>query len=156
MLKTILTCGRILCFLLGVLCLIYGILVMRIGSGTKFFMVWLGLGVLFCIPGVLLNEAVWRIVPAPVKIAVWFVILIALVFFIVTEVQICDGFGEDGERDLDYIVVLGAQIHENGPSVVLKYRLDKAREYLEENPDTICIVSGAQGYNEPCTNAHVR
>ena len=25
--------------------------------------------------------------------------------------------------------------------------------YLEQNPDTVCIVSGAQGRNEPCTEA---
>ena len=41
----------------------------------------------------------------------------------------------------------------DGPSPVLKYRLDKAVEYLNENPDTVCIVSGGQGSNEPWTEA---
>ena len=54
---------------------------------------------------------------------------------------------------LDYIVVLGAQMRQNGPSIVLQYRLDEAIKYLNDNPDTICIVSGGQGYNEPCTEA---
>ena len=27
------------------------------------------------------------------------------------------------------------------------------QNYLEKNPETICIVSGGQGYNEPCTEA---
>ena len=54
---------------------------------------------------------------------------------------------------MDYIIVLGAQVHENGPSVVLKYRLDRAIAYLEENTDTFCIVSGGQGYNEPFPEA---
>ena len=36
---------------------------------------------------------------------------------------------------------------------VLKYRLDKAVEYLNENPDTVCIVSGGQGSNEPWSEA---
>lgn len=39
------------------------------------------------------------------------------------------------------------------PSAVLQYRLDRAADYLEQNPDTVCIVSGAQGRNEPCTEA---
>ena len=55
----------------------------------------------------------------------------------------------DGREGLDYIIVLGAQVRKDGPSPVLKYRLDKAVEYLNENPDTVCIVSGGQGSNEP-------
>ena len=34
-----------------------------------------------------------------------------------------------------------------------QYRLDTAIGYLKENPETICIVSGGQGYNEPMTEA---
>lgn len=56
-------------------------------------------------------------------------------------------------RGLDYIIVLGAQVRKDGPSPVLKYRLDKAVEYLNENPDTVCIVSGGQGSNEPWSEA---
>lgn len=55
--------------------------------------------------------------------------------------------------NFNYIIVLGAQVKENGPSAVLKYRLDVAIEYLNENPDTVCIVSGGQGYNEPFSEA---
>ena len=32
-----------------------------------------------------------------------------------------------------------------------KYRLDEAYEYLLDNPETICIVSGGQGRNESVT-----
>ena len=67
--------------------------------------------------------------------------------------MIAKGFYSKGEKNLDYIIVLGAQVRENGPSSVLKYRLDKAVEYLNENPDTVCIVSGGQGSNEPCPEA---
>ena len=37
--------------------------------------------------------------------------------------------------------------------MVLKYRLDQAYDYLKDNEATICIVSGGQGSNEPCTEA---
>ena len=40
-----------------------------------------------------------------------------------------------------------------GPSAVLKFRLDAAYDYLTENEGTICVVSGGQGSNEPCTEA---
>jgi len=39
--------------------------------------------------------------------------------------------------------------------VVLRYRLDEAYRYLKDDPETICIVSGGQGYNEPCQEAEV-
>ena len=57
------------------------------------------------------------------------------------------------DENLDYIIVLGAQVRADGPSKVLKHRLNTAIDYLEKNPETICIVSGGQGYNEPCTEA---
>ncbi len=57
------------------------------------------------------------------------------------------------DENLDYIIVLGAQVRADGPSKVLKHRLNTAIDYLEKNPETICIVSGGQGDNEPCTEA---
>ncbi len=36
---------------------------------------------------------------------------------------------------------------------MLKYRLDTTAEYLTDNPQTICIVTGGQGYNEPWSEA---
>ena len=51
-------------------------------------------------------------------------------------------------KDLDYLIVLGAQMRGNDPSTIYKFRLDAAYEYLLDNPDTICVVSGGQGVNE--------
>ena len=58
-----------------------------------------------------------------------------------------------GPDNLDYLNVLGPQVYKNGPSPVLKFRLDKAYEYLSANPETRCIVTGGQGSNEPFTEA---
>ncbi len=41
----------------------------------------------------------------------------------------------------------------HGPSRVLQMRLDKACDYLTENPDTIVIVSGGQGPDEHVSEA---
>ncbi len=35
----------------------------------------------------------------------------------------------------------------------MQYRLDAAYDYLVKNPNTVCIVSGGQGVNEPMTEA---
>ena len=55
----------------------------------------------------------------------------------------------------DFIVVLGAQVQGDGPSLTLKKRLDKALEFLQAHPDQTVIVSGGQGPDEAHTEASV-
>ena len=48
------------------------------------------------------------------------------------------------------VVILGCQVNSNGTlSEMLRRRLETALFYLEENPQTQCVVSGGQGANEP-------
>ncbi len=144
---------QILWIVLAAFCIANGFLMLNAASGTGFFAVWFGLGGIFILFFALARIHIWQKLPGPVHF-VCLVFLAAAVFaFVFVEVKISTGFGQRGELDLKYIVVLGAQVHEDGPSVVLKYRLDKAREYLEDNPETICIVTGGQGPNEPFTEA---
>ena len=51
------------------------------------------------------------------------------------------------------MIVLGCQVREDGPSVLLRDRLDEALAYWEEHEDTLIVVSGGQGSNEPTTEA---
>ena len=76
-----------------------------------------------------------------------------LLFFLLIEGLSVSRFWAKGEPGLDYLVVLGAQMRENGPSKALRLRLDTAYDYLLENPDTIVIVSGGRGSNEPVSEA---
>ena len=55
----------------------------------------------------------------------------------------------------DFIVVLGAQVQGDGPSLTLKKRLDKTLEFLQAHPDRTVIVSGGQGPDEAHTEASV-
>ena len=50
--------------------------------------------------------------------------------------------------------VLGAKVKPDGSlSKTLKLRLDKALEYMKENPETMLVLSGAKGDAEPCSEA---
>jgi uncharacterized SAM-binding protein YcdF (DUF218 family) len=138
---------------LAVLCLLYGMLIFVAASGTGFFAVWIGIAFIFGIFAWVVKRGVWCEIPGCLRGTFIVLVCIGLAVFLVVEGCILSGFREKGEAKLDYIVVLGAQVYENGPSVVLKFRLDKAVEYLEDNPETICIVSGGQGYNEPFAEA---
>lgn len=140
-------------FTLSILCILYGLLVRALGSGTLFFIVWLGLGVFFFLFALAVKRELWKQLPRALKISLLFLSCTGLICFCIVEGCVIHGFSQEGKSDLDYILVLGAQVYENGPSAVLRYRLDRAIQYLEENPDTICILSGGQGYNEPCAEA---
>ncbi len=61
-------------------------------------------------------------------------------------------FGSPKEQ-VDYLVVLGAKVNHNGPSVSLWDRICAAYEYMEEHPDVIAVVSGGQGTDEPIMEA---
>lgn len=51
------------------------------------------------------------------------------------------------------MIILGCQVRQNGPSVLLQDRLDEALGYLEDHPDMTVVVSGGQGDDEPTTEA---
>ncbi len=61
-------------------------------------------------------------------------------------------FGDPAES-VDYVVVLGAKVNKDGPSVSLMDRICAAYEYTETHPDTILVLSGGQGTDEPITEA---
>ena len=114
---------------------------------------WIGLAVLFFLFGYSIWKSFWKKVPRLVKGICITVVAVGFTAFFIVEGCIISQMHEKGEAGLDYIIVLGAQVRESGPSAALKYRLDEAVEYLEDNPKTICIVSGGQGANEPYSEA---
>ena len=79
-------------------------------------------------------------------------ILGLLVVGITEAIIIQASFGSPGEQ-VDYVVVLGAKVNANGPSVSLWDRICGAYEYAQANPDAILILSGGQGTDEPITEA---
>lgn len=138
---------------LGILCALYGVAIWGTRSGTKFFLVWFGMAVLFIVFGIGFHIGIWDGLPLVCRRILLLLLALGMLSFVVIEGCIISKLKTDGKENLDYIIVLGAQVRRSGPSVVLKYRLDKALEYLNKNPRTICIVSGGQGYNEPYPEA---
>lgn len=51
-------------------------------------------------------------------------------------------------EDSDTVIVLGCQLKGDQPSKMLRQRLDKAYDYLMQNPDAVAIMSGGQGDDE--------
>lgn len=138
---------------LGFVSLFYGVTIMMVGSGTWFFAFWYVLGAILLTAGWCVHVGVWAALPNGLRYAGVGCLAVLAVAFAVTGAFVASGFGQQGEDDLDYVVVLGAQVRDDGPSMVLRYRLDAAAQYLQQNPRTICIVSGGQGANEPVAEA---
>ena len=53
----------------------------------------------------------------------------------------------------DYIIILGARVKGEIPSLALQYRIDAAANYMKRNQETIAIASGGQGPGEDITEA---
>ncbi len=51
------------------------------------------------------------------------------------------------------MLILGCQVKEDGPSILLRDRLEEALDYLEDHPDLTVVVSGGQGPDEPTSEA---
>lgn len=71
----------------------------------------------------------------------------------VTEAVILRESRGDPEDTAKYVVVLGAKVRQDGPSVSLWDRIYGAYDYLTAHPDTVAVVSGGQGPDEHMTEA---
>ncbi len=145
--------AEVIFLLLGLICVIYGMMIFRLHTGAMTYILWFGLGVIFALCAVVMHLELWSMLPGAVRAGFGIIFIILIFSFNIIEGFIVSGCTAKGESDLDYIIVLGAQVTERGPSRVLKYRLDKAYDYLTENENTKCIVSGGKGANEPYAEA---
>ncbi len=68
-------------------------------------------------------------------------------YFIIKNARTDDDVGRK------YLIVLGAAVYGDQPSLTLVRRLEGALEYLNEHPDTVAIVSGGMGSGETVTEA---
>lgn len=149
--------GKILLILMAAGFAVYGYTIQSVHSGSRFYVIWYALAVccVLLLAGWQTGAAAWlaQHCPKPVKAGVWGILGAATLLFLVVEGCIIHGFSTTDQTNLDYVVVLGAQMRANGPSLILRYRLDAAAAYLEDNPDTRCIVSGGKGANETVSEA---
>ena len=81
------------------------------------------------------------------------ILVIGLLVVGITEAVILKASFGSPKEQVEYMVVLGAKVRHDGPSVSLWDRIYGAYNYLEAHPEVIAIVSGGQGPDEPMTEA---
>ena len=89
-----------------------------------------------------------------VEILLLFVCAVILVLAAVTGAAMLKG-GMGTPKPGATVIVLGARVYGNRVSRSMQSRLDAAIAFLEDNPDSACIVSGGRGDNETVSEASV-
>lgn len=149
---------RIILTVAGILCLLYYCLVAFVAGliHTSILFIWIvaGCGCLLLaayLPPLirwLKRRKKWTLILMGTPIA------LCILLFLVGEIAIFSGFVSDcPDGDADYLIVLGAKVNPNGPSLSLQQRIDAAYEYLAEHPATVAVASGGQGSDEPMSEA---
>ena len=76
------------------------------------------------------------------------------VLFAALETMVIRGsLAEKTDEPVSAVIVLGAGVNGETPSLTLRTRIDAAAAYLEEHPDVPVVLSGGQGPGEAITEA---
>ncbi len=81
------------------------------------------------------------------------ILAICLVYFIAVEIPIVSSASGDRDFEADYIIVLGALVRGEEPSLSMLERTQAALDYMNSHPETTVIVSGGQGDMEDISEA---
>lgn len=143
-------------WVLGIASVVYfGVYAVIIGLNNSFTYFWLLFGVMLAAVGWVSWLCHNGRLHLPKIVSVVFVVCAVLFLgvFGVAQGAIIKNAVQEPEKNADYIVVLGARVNGTRVTLNLKYRLDVALDYLNENEGTKVVVSGGQGKGEDITEA---
>ena len=78
---------------------------------------------------------------------------LVLILVLAAEVPILHTVLNATKSDAPYVIVLGAAVYGETPSISLRHRSDRAREHLKANPTAAAVLSGGQGKGEDISEA---
>ena len=139
----------------GSICLLYFLLLAL--KHVDFCIIWLLGSFVFCGWGGYLRYRMvhpdgWSI-PRTVSMILAVCLILIGLSFAITEGKMIAAMSSRTEEELDYVIVLGAQVKKTVPSKALRLRLESACKYLQGHPDTLAVLSGGQGSGEEITEA---
>ena len=97
--------------------------------------------------------ALFAILPRTLRFILLAGICIFLILFSSFEYRVFQGSKGVDNQDADYIIVLGAAVHGDEPSLTLRDRINGAEEYLKKYPNSVAVLSGGQGEGENISEA---
>ncbi len=102
------------CAVCFAVCFLYGICILRINDGTNFFAIWFILGFFFLLPIFDKKLNIWKSISRPIRYILIGTLGLLIGIFLFVEACIVSGFKYRNESNLDYIIVLGAQVLNDG------------------------------------------
>lgn len=120
-------------------------------SFAKFMIV---LGIFLAAVGIFLIQERYKIhMPNALLMAIKVIVAAFLISFVVIEGLIIYNGSKTDDEKVDYLVILGAGLWGETPSLSLKQRLDESLDFIRKNPDTKIVLSGGMGPGETITEA---
>ena len=147
MLRKIMT---VILIVFGVLCLLY--FGMLWAKHVHFCEIWLIFGILFCLAGAYLKMRDRFCLPGWIEGGILVCAVCGFLIFAFVQGQILSAM-KMPKGQVDYLIVLGAQVKGSVPSKALNLRLECARDYMKDNPEVVAVLSGGQGDGEDITEA---
>ena len=95
----------------------------------------------------------YAFLPKKFRIMLTVLLVLGVLFFAVGEIPVLLASGGTPDFDADWLIVLGAGVNGDTPSLSMVNRLTAAKAYLDAHPDCRVIVSGGQGDGENISEA---
>lgn len=140
MLAWILAVGAVICLAYFIALMVYS------GIGTACAFIWIllagGLGLTaWCVQ---YYQRYPKRIPLRLPVSLVTLCGAGALIMLILQILIIGKVPQVAESGLEYLIVLGAPVRGEQPGKTLRLRLDKAVEYMQENPETTLILSGGQ------------
>lgn len=121
-------------------------------SGICIFTLILIYGIFFNIINHLICS-IWKHIFGKIVLSVILFSFIICFIFVIIETSLIIISNSTTPQNGDTVIVLGCKVRGEKASLMLTERLDAAYEFLINNPDSSCILSGGQGEGEKISEA---
>ena len=153
----------LICLIAGILSASYDVILICLNPGTfwdnvfSFTHIWLALGAYLIFVGIYRlkkGHSFWSVWSRRLKLTIVSLGTIAAVISIINLILILTPAVVSTDEKAEHVILLGGGISKDGklPKSVMS-RVDKAAEYLNKNPESICVVTGGTIDWLPCPEA---
>lgn len=103
--------------------------------------------------GIAVLLLIFRFCPRSVRVISSSCAVLTVIFLLIAEIPIVSASKSEPDAEADYVIVLGAAVYGEEPSLTVKNRVKSAVSYLKKHPSAKAVVSGGQGEGEDITEA---
>lgn len=141
---------KVILILLGITIFLNGVIMSFITNMNTGYILTILLGLIILLYGIFfrrINEGLHDLIKCILLLALLIVVCFSSFLFVYGSI-------DNVNYHEDAVVVLGAGLRGDTPTVTLLERLNVALEYYQKNPEAIIVVSGGQGPQETVTEAY--